>query len=86
LQGKIETATAAFGEKPEKKSFSAHLTLGRVKEIRLLDAAALHRFMETQTAGVCGQWPVNELELIRSELGNAGAKHSLISRHSLGRG
>src|SRR5690348_6948584 len=48
LQEKIQTATAHFGEKPDERPFSAHLTLGRIKDIRPREAAALRQFIETE--------------------------------------
>src|SRR6266704_284562 len=82
-QQKICAATAQFGEKPDDTPFSGHLTLGRVKEIRSHDPDALRRFVAGEATRPYGEWPVDEVELLRSELGSAGAKHSVIATYSL---
>jgi 2'-5' RNA ligase len=82
LQRKIQTATTHFGEKPDERPFSAHLTLGRIKELRPPEAAALRQFLESADRP-CHEWLVRDIELLRSELGPAGAKHSVISSYSL---
>ena len=85
LQRNIETATAQFGEKPDDRPFSAHLTLGRIKDIRPRDAAMLREFVSAQARRLFGEWDVGELELIRSELGSDGAKHSVVATYQLPR-
>ena len=82
LQEKIRIATASFGERPDERPFSAHLTLGRIKDIRPREAAALRQFIETED-GPCGEWQVREIELLRSELSSAGARHSVIGNFLL---
>jgi len=81
LQRKIETATAQFGEKPDDRPFSAHLSLGRVKDIRSREAPL--RDFVTARAKPFGDWHVGEIELIRSELSYAGVKHSVVARYTL---
>ena len=82
LQRNIQTATAHFGEKPDDRPFSAHLTLGRIKELRSREATTLREFIERENRELEG-WPVRQIELFRSELGSAGARHSVVASFSL---
>src|ERR1051326_7978016 len=84
LQKSIETATAQFGEKPEPRDFSAHLTLARIKEIHRAEEKALREFLPAQTNRLCGEWSVTKIELLQSHLGPSGAKHSVVYRSPLG--
>src|SRR4051812_44446480 len=83
IQKSIQTATAHLGEKPESRDFSAHLTLGRIKEIRRAEESALREFITNQTNLLCGEWPVTAIDLFQSQLGPSGAKHSVICNYPL---
>jgi 2'-5' RNA ligase len=83
LQKILATATADFGEPPEPRDFSAHLTLGRIKEIRRSEESALRAFIANQQNPACGEWTVTEVSLFQSQLGASGAKHSVISQYAL---
>jgi 2'-5' RNA ligase len=78
LQKQIETTTADFGEKPEDREFSAHLTLGRIKEIRRAEERDLREFIMNQANRSRGEWEVHEIELVQSQLGSSGARHSVL--------
>ncbi len=86
LQSAVVGATCDFGEKPDDRPFSAHLTLGRIKQLRPREGAALRQFIPREASRLCGEWAVNHLELIQSQLGPAGAKHSVIATYPLGHG
>jgi 2'-5' RNA ligase len=83
LQKSIETATADFGERPEPRDFSAHLTLARVKEIPRAEERALREFIADQTHHLCREWSVTEIDLLKSQLGPSGARHSVVARYPL---
>jgi 2'-5' RNA ligase len=83
LQQRIENATAQFGEKPDEREFSAHLTLARIKHLRSHEVRTLREFITARADRACGEWPAGEIELIRSELGSGGARHSIISVYAL---
>src|SRR5204863_746671 len=83
LQKTIQTATAGFGEKPDTREFSAHLTLGRIKEIRRAEERALREFIATYANRSCGEWTAREIELLQSQLGPSRANHSVLSQFSL---
>ncbi len=87
LQGDVETAMAGLGFAPEKRPFAPHLTLGRVRDRatdsqrRLLGSAVAAWSIEAPQP-----WLVEEVRLVRSELGPQGAKYSDIASVTLGGG
>jgi 2'-5' RNA ligase len=83
LYSGIQNVTEQFGQKPDARNFSAHLTLGRIKEIRSSEARGLREFIHTRISRAFGSWEVGAIELRQSFLGPTGAKHSVVSLHSL---
>lgn len=87
LQGDVEMAMAGLGFAPEKRPFAPHLTLGRVRDRatdsqrRLLGSAVAAWSIEAPQP-----WLVEEVRLVRSELGPQGAKYSDIASVTLGGG
>lgn len=78
----VERELGALGFAPEGRPFSAHVTLGRVREPRrdpklaeALGAAAAERI---------GSMRVERVSLMRSELSPRGARYTEISAHPLG--
>jgi len=67
--------------KPEDRKFTAHLTLGRVKEA--LDGAALAEKVQTLAQFVAGSFEVTAIELIKSELLPTGARYTTIRKVEL---
>jgi 2'-5' RNA ligase len=76
VAGAVVTATAAFGQAPEDRPFSGHLTLARSRHGR----TDLRPF-----AGVTveGRWPVEEFVLFESRLHPHGARYSVVERFAL---
>jgi 2'-5' RNA ligase len=78
LHRRLEDECEAAGFPRESRPFNPHLTLARVREPR--DArglAAAHR----ETAFEPQTFTVNELLVIRSELGPGGSRYTTLSRH-----
>ena len=74
IAARVEQALAEVGFPPEERAFSAHVTLGRVREPRrnpelaaAIDAAATRRF---------GARPVGSVSLMRSDLSPRGARYT----------
>jgi 2'-5' RNA ligase len=84
LHKEISAGTANFGQAPEDRPFSPHLTLGRIKELHSADARELRRFLEENAAAGFGQWDVSAVELIKSELGGDGSKYTALTAIELG--
>jgi len=79
LQRAIHDATAEFGEqggaarsKPDRTTFSPHLTLGRVRDTSSDQRRRLGRELQRQNLGELGWWRMDRVTLMRSELSPAG--------------
>ncbi|MBC8030470.1 MAG: RNA 2',3'-cyclic phosphodiesterase [Pyrinomonadaceae bacterium] len=90
LHERLEAESAAAGFERETRSFHPHLTLARLRQhdrrmergdntqqARFLTAAHKEALFPTV------EITVSELFVIRSELGSAGSKYTVISRHRL---
>ena len=80
LHAQLEEECALAGFPKESRPFHPHLTLARLRHstsARSLGVA--HRELGFKSANI----EVSELLVIRSELGPAGSKYSVISRHAL---
>jgi len=75
LQEQIEAQLAGYGFPKEKRGFSPHLTIGRVKSLRgiqpLLERLASIVFKS-------GEIPVTAVKVMRSELKPTGAEYSAL--------
>ena len=82
LARRIETALARLGFPKERRGFTAHLTLGRVRSPRNADAllAALQEFH----AELFGTFMATEFELMQSELHPTGSVYTVVERFTLG--
>jgi 2'-5' RNA ligase len=78
----VEAAMAHLGFPKEKRGFSAHLTLGRVRSPR--NAAALLAALGEADAGPFGTVEVTQFELMQSELHPTGSVYTVLAEFSLG--
>lgn len=84
IQTGIETATARLGYAREERSFSPHLTLGRVsRNATAQDVKILSKTLETTRIGFLGATCVEEVHLYRSDLLPTGAVYTQIFSSSL---
>jgi RNA 2',3'-cyclic 3'-phosphodiesterase len=84
LQRKIEAAVQPFTAEQGGERFAGHVTLGRFKPSGHLKIKALTDHAEVMKSRMFGEWPAREIELIRSELSPAGARHTLLATFPLG--
>jgi 2'-5' RNA ligase len=84
LQKRIETAIRPFTAEPGEKNFSGHATLGRLKNLKPPDARKLAAHAQTVKDRTFGEWTAHEIEIIRSELSPAGARHTTLVVFRLG--
>jgi 2'-5' RNA ligase len=78
LQTRVSSAVAPFGAHREDKSFTPHLTLARIKNYDRRVVQTVGHFMEGyQPAPI--EWPVHNVELMRSELTTRGANYSVLA-------
>jgi 2'-5' RNA ligase len=71
-----------LGFQPERREFSAHLTLGRVKQPR--PDVALTRALDSIKNQNFGTMRVEAIHLFQSELHPDGSIYSKLSSHQLG--
>jgi 2'-5' RNA ligase len=77
LQRGIESAAAKLGYSPEERSFSPHLTIGRVRETATpVEIQALRAALETVKIGDLGKVQVNAVHLLKSDLQPGGAVYT----------
>lgn len=82
LQASVAEAMAGMGDHQEDRSFEPHLTIGRVRPgvPEAHRVAATVRSMPTIDVG---EWPVDEVVLLRSELRPEGARYSRVTSVTL---
>ncbi len=84
LQHSIEAATARLGYSSEKRNFSPHLTIGRVKQHAQGEALRFIRSeLEATQVGLLGTARVTSLNLFKSELKPTGAVYTRLFSASL---
>ena len=77
LQRGIESGAARLGYKPESRSFSPHLTIGRVRQRASSgDLQKIHRVLEETTIDVLGIARVDSVHLYKSDLKPTGAVYT----------
>jgi 2'-5' RNA ligase len=81
LQGQIETQLSQCGFPKEKRNFSPHLTIGRVKSLR-----GIQPLLERLPSIVfeSGEIPATAVKVMRSELKPTGAQYSALKVIDLG--
>ncbi len=81
LAERMEKAAVIAGVEPDTRSFSAHLTLGRIKFIERHDPLLKRlKAMGVETY----HYDIHELSLIKSELTPAGARYTQLEQIILG--
>jgi len=80
LHARLEEECAKAGFAKEQRPFHPHLTLARLRKAQgARTLASVHKELGFEPVEVT----VSELLVMRSELGNEGSKHTVISRHPL---
>jgi 2'-5' RNA ligase len=78
----VERELGSLGFEPEKRQFSAHITLGRVRSAA--GVGALAALIEKQTGADFGTVQVQRIALMKSELRPSGAVYSMLGEVPLG--
>lgn len=87
LHASTGRAMAQVGLAPEARAFRPHLTLGRAR--RRLDqeeTAQLRAWLRRWAGARFGNLPIDELALVRSELGGGPPRYTILRRFPLGDG
>lgn len=82
LKERLDDAMSGLGIVPEER-FSPHLTLGRVRQIGPRDVRHLSRLLHELRNADFGEWTVRGIDLMRSVLGSAGARHERVGSFDL---
>ena len=78
LQKRIESGLAPLGFLPEKRDYTPHLTLGRVREqASAAEQQALGKIVTETRPGGSGAFTVSAVNLMRSQLTRDGAVYSI---------
>jgi len=86
LQRGIEAAADKLGYPPEKRSFSPHLTIGRVKQnVNSGGMQKIRAALEDVKFGTLGAAPVNAVHLFKSDLHSSGAVYTCLHTAPLGK-
>jgi 2'-5' RNA ligase len=82
LAGQVESALARVGFPKEKREFTAHLSLGRVRSPR--NAEALLSALQEARGEAFGTMAAAHFELMQSELHPTGSVYTVLDRFPLG--
>jgi 2'-5' RNA ligase len=82
LQRNVEEVMVKFGYEREKRPFSPHLTIGRVKSDKRL--AEMLKMLDTFREKRFGEMEIKEITLMKSELRSAGAEYSSLAEIPFG--
>ena len=84
LHRAIQTATIEFTSEPAENEFAGHITLGRAKKIKRRETDILNIFANRMRQRSFGEWTVNSIELLKSDLLPDGAQHTVLTTIPLG--
>jgi 2'-5' RNA ligase len=79
LQRAVQSATQEFTNETAEKTFTGHVTLGRIKQVRPKEAQSLAAAATNLANTHFGDWTANHIDIMRSELSSEGAKHSSLA-------
>lgn len=83
LQQQVAEATLQWCEKEEKRKFSPHLTIGRVRETAGAATRKISTALGDQPSHPFGEWRAKEIFLVRSQLSPHGATHTVLRKFAL---
>jgi 2'-5' RNA ligase len=84
LHRAIQTSTLELTSEPVENEFAGHITFGRAKKIRRKETDTLNSFATRMRQHSFGEWTVNSIELLKSDLHPDGAHHTLLTTIPLG--
>jgi 2'-5' RNA ligase len=84
LQKAVEAATAAFTAEAPERTFTGHVTIGRCRDVRRRDVVTLSALGGAMGRRQFGEWIADRIEIVRSELGSGGSRHTTIAALDLG--
>jgi RNA 2',3'-cyclic 3'-phosphodiesterase len=79
----VETASAAFTREKPEPAFIGHATLGRCTSLNRKETVALAAMAVEMEHRLFGEWQADAVEIVRSELGPGGSRHTVLAALSL---
>ena len=80
---RIEQACGPWAQKDKRRGFSAHLTIGRVRENAWRHARQIGEALAAVSQPLLGAWTAGEVCLMRSQLSPHGATHTVLAKGAL---
>ena len=80
VQSRIAQSMNFLGEPSEIRPFHPHLTIGRVKKTHLHRTKLLGQLIREIKMPELGEWTVNEIDLMKSELAPGGSVYTSLSK------
>ena len=85
LQAAVEEAMTSLGYSPERRGFTPHLTLGRVRRgASRQEEEQIGEAVQTMAVGELAKITIDRFELIRSALKPSGAEYTTVETFPLG--
>lgn len=82
LANEIESAMEKLGFPRENRSFNPHLTIGRVRELN--HPSEMMQALENPTVGEVGEFTVDRVNFIKSELNPKGSIYTILAEGMFG--
>jgi 2'-5' RNA ligase len=80
----VPAASSPAGrQRSQEKTFTGHITLGRIERIRRSEAETLAKAVGDIAEPFFGEWTASHVELIRSELSSGGSRYTTLAEVSL---
>jgi len=83
LQRRTVAGSNAFTRERAEETYTGHITLARIKQIKRPQAEIIASFLEGAVNRRFGEWTADHLELIRSELLPAGSRYTCLGKFPL---
>lgn len=83
FQQRVVTATNDYASSPPESRFVGHVTLARLRQIKRPEAETVAAFVNGAVNQRFGEWTVDRLELIRSELAPSGSRYTTLATFPL---
>lgn len=83
IQKSVSSACAPFMASVDEKPFAAHVTIARVKDPDREAKCDLQRVINSEVDRAFGDWLIEEVLLVRSEVGGNGSTYSTLASFSL---
>jgi 2'-5' RNA ligase len=83
LRDQVEARISPLGYPTEKRPFSPHLTLGRLKSSTPREVSAIGKAVEGASLGEVARWTAQTVSIMQSTLRPDGAIYTALAKYSL---